>query len=124
MKKENVLLIKPDCRISELQKAFNLHFPYLKLEFFKHFHEIHGGNPRKDMVTHDLSLKLKKKGVSEFLITEDMRVSALEQLFTEYFGLSAQVFRKSGRSWLETTMTDDWTLKRQNDEGCELSNIA
>jgi hypothetical protein len=124
MKKENALLIKPDCRVSELQKEFNLHFPYLKLEFFKHPHELHGGNPRKDLVTADISLRLKHKNSPELLITEDMKVSTLEQLFSEHFGLSAQVFRKSGRSWLETTMTDDWTLRRQNDEGSELSKIA
>ncbi len=124
MKKDNVLLIKPGCKISELQKEFNTHFPYLKLEFFKHPHGVHGGNPRKDMVTADVPLKLKSKQVAELLISEDMKVASLEQLFADYFGLSAQVFRKSGRSWLETTMTDDWTLRRQNDEGSELSNIA
>lgn len=124
MKQENALQIKPDGKISDLQKDFNLHFPYLKLEFFKHFHGLHGGSPRKDLVTADLALRLKNNSKEDFIITQDMRVSTLEQLFSDYFGLSAQVFRKSGPSWLETTMTDDWTLKRQNDEGFELSNIA
>jgi hypothetical protein len=31
------------------------------------------------------------------------------------------VFRKSGNLWLETTMTDDWTLQQQNDHGYEIS---
>jgi hypothetical protein len=32
-----------------------------------------------------------------------------------------QVFRQSGRVWLETTRTDDWTLAEQNKQGEELS---
>lgn len=76
------------------------------------------------MITSDFPLKLKKKTTAPLEITEDMPVSTLEQLFQDYFGLSAQVFRKSGRSWLETSLTDDWTLKRQNDEGYELRTMA
>jgi len=37
------------------------------------------------------------------------------------FGLAAQVFRKSGRVWLETIRTDNWTLNDQNKHGRELS---
>jgi hypothetical protein len=124
MKNEKVLTIEPDCKISQLQKDFNLYFPYLRLEFFKHMHAVHGANSRKDLLGTDLKLKLKKKQAHPFQITEDMLVSTLEQMFAEYYELSVQVFRKSGRSWLETSLTDDWTLKRQNDEGFELSNIA
>lgn len=76
------------------------------------------------MITVDFPLKLKKKTTAPLELTEDMPVSAVEQLFQDYFGLSAQVFRKSGGSWLETSLTDDWTLKRQNDEGFELRTMA
>lgn len=124
MKEDKVLVIVPDCKVSQLQKDFNLHFPYLRLEFFKHLHGVHGTNAAKDVIRQDLTLKLKKTITEPIKINEDMLVSTVEQLFAEYFGLSAQVFRKSGRSWLETTLTDDWTLKHQNDEGYELSNIA
>ena len=124
MKKENVFRIEPDCKLSQLQKDFTRIFPYLKLEFFRHFHSIHGSNPKKDMITADFPLKLKKKTTAPLEVTEDMPVSTLEQLFQDYFGLSAQVFRKSGGSWLETSLTDDWTLKRQNDEGFELRTMA
>jgi hypothetical protein len=33
-----------------------------------------------------------------------------------------QVFRKSGKVWLETTVTDGWTLEEQNLQGEALSN--
>jgi len=50
------------------------------------------------------------------------KVSEVEQLFQDVYGLSVQVFRKSGTIWLETTATDDWTLNKQNDEAKELSS--
>jgi len=50
-----------------------------------------------------------------------MKVSELEKIFLEDYGLNVQVFRNSGRVWLETTMTDDWTLAEQNRQGEELS---
>ena len=54
-------------------------------------------------------------------ISEDMKVSDLEKLFKDNFKLAVQVFRKSGNLWLETTMTDNWTLLQQNNHVRELS---
>jgi hypothetical protein len=48
-------------------------------------------------------------------------VQDLEQLIWDAFGLSVQVFRKSGNLWLETTVTDQWSLAYQNEQGRELS---
>lgn len=54
-------------------------------------------------------------------IDENMKVQDLEKQFQEQFSLAVQVFRKSGPVWLETTMTDNWTLSQQNKHGSELS---
>ena len=51
-----------------------------------------------------------------------MTVGDLEQRFQDVYGLSVQVFRKSGKVWLETTVTDNWTLDEQNDKEQSLSN--
>ena len=51
-----------------------------------------------------------------------MSVTELETMFRENFGLYVQVFRRSGKLWLETTATDSWTLTVQNDQGKELSD--
>jgi hypothetical protein len=37
------------------------------------------------------------------------------------FGVPVQILRKSGKIWLETTMTDHWTLLQQNQHGEEIS---
>ena len=54
-------------------------------------------------------------------ITPRMKVIELEKIFLDDYGLAVQVFRESGRVWLETTMTDDWTLAEQNQQGEALS---
>lgn len=117
-----MLTIKAD-KISVIQKEFNDEFPFLKLEFFKENQVGYAGVLRPSMITGDRMLKASQKGPGEIQVTEQMPVSILEQLFHDVFGVAAQVFRKSGNTWLETAMTEDWTLKRQNDEGLELSRL-
>jgi len=52
-----------------------------------------------------------------------MLVSDLEKEFNDKLHLSAQVFRKAGKTWLETTFTDGWSLRKQNLEGMEMSKL-
>lgn len=112
-------------KIADLQQEFNEAFPFLRLEFFRHKHLGYHGSARKDMLNPELTLKQSSRQHNEgaIVLKESMKVSELEELFRELFGLSAQVFRKSGSSWIETTVTDDWTLERQNEEGRELSSL-
>ena len=56
-------------------------------------------------------------------VVEEMKVKDLERIFKDQFSLAMQVFRKSGNLWLETTMTDNWTLQQQNDHGREISTV-
>jgi len=50
----------------------------------------------------------------EIGITPLLTVSELEQRFQDVYGLGVQVLRKSGRVWLETTVTYGWTIEQQN----------
>ena len=50
-----------------------------------------------------------------------MSVADLEKAFMNKFGLLTQVFRRSGNIWLETSITDGWSLKQQNDLGREIT---
>lgn len=122
----SALKITPDQKLSLIKQEFNKQFPYLKLEFFRHRHKMHGGSTKQDILESDATpAQLHRKAASQFIeVTGEMKVATLEEQFYTVFGISAQVFRKSGRSWLETTITDDWTLNRQNDEGCELSTFT
>lgn len=117
-----IIKIDRPVKVSEIKKAFNTEFPFLKIEFFKKKHKELQGSLKKDVITDDFTIS-SPSGAHDIIISEDMLVSEFEKQFSDKLKLSAQVFRKSGRSWLETTFTDSWTLKKQNEEGLELSNI-
>jgi hypothetical protein len=101
-----------------MQEEFNKAYPFLKIEFYK---MMEPGFSRKLLVP-SISIQaagLKREGILD--ITDTMTVGQLENAFREMFGLNVQVSRKSGTIWLETTKSDSWTLKQQNDHGRELS---
>jgi len=79
---------------------------------------------KENQIKHDQQLRLAKgrdiqKG--DLLIEETMSVADLEKAFKDQFGLMAQVFRRSGNIWLETSITDKWSLKQQNELGKEIT---
>lgn len=111
--------------IGDIQKEFNKAFPFLKIEFFKT-----KSFARSDFMAHQIIPSKQKLGdgqpaikEGDIEVSEEMKVSELEKIFKDRFKLAAQVFRKSGNLWLETTMTDDWTLHQQNDHGREISTV-
>lgn len=117
------LKINSDRYIWEIQKDFNQAFPYLKLEFFSRAHNSRQSANGKKIISpqHRLgeAARIDRDNTLEF--SEGMSVSDLENELKNKYGLSAQVFRRSGNIWLETTMTDSWSLKQQNDHGHEIT---
>lgn len=119
-----VIHLSNDKTVAEIQKEFNTLFPFLKIGFFSKGHKSFEGTAKKSILDSETKLKLVKKEKTKVQISATMTVNELEQLFKTKFGLNVQVFRKSGKSWLETTVTDGWTLSKQNEEGQELNNLA
>ncbi|PZR29937.1 MAG: hypothetical protein DI535_00075 [Citrobacter freundii] len=116
------LYISPSRYIYELQHEFNHAFPFLRLEFFR-IHRIEAAADAMQVVTKTSLLRAAGvKSCGYILITEQTTVAELAAELREKYGLIAQVVRQSGNVWLETTMTEDWTLIRQNEHGRELSN--
>ena len=110
--------------INEVQKDFTSGYPFLKIEFFKNGAVRQDRYSAKQKIDHQKKLKYAwywKKDEGDLEIKDAMSVLELENAFIDQFGLSAQVYRKSGNVWLETTMTDNWTLKQQNDHGREIT---
>lgn len=112
--------IGPDTTLVEIQGAFQQAFPYLKIEFFTKSHRAFKGSHAKFLI-QDLDQKLRdvllapKTGTLE--ITPEMPTYQAENLFEEKFGLHVQVFRKSGETWLVTSVTDKLSLAKQNAKG-------
>jgi hypothetical protein len=106
-------------KIFAIQEEFTQSFPYLKLEFFAKPHSEGGGSAKK-IIRHNSKTLGECRTIhnsGRITITPQMTVTDLEQRFADVYGLGVQVFRKSGKVWLETTVTDSWTLKEQNAEG-------
>lgn len=118
------LKVKKNRSIGELQEDFNTAFPFLKIEFYK---KANGKAVLNNNQHLNKSVSLGKAGVSNegtLKVADTMTVGELEHIFKEQFGADIQVSRKSGSLWLETTMTDNWTLLQQNEHGKELSTPA
>ncbi|OQP48928.1 hypothetical protein [Niastella populi] len=118
------LLINGERLVRDVQQDFSRIYPYLKIEFFR----MNGLNKelalKQNQIRHDQQLRLAKgrdihKG--DLVIEDAMSVLDLEKAFMSKFGLLTQVFRRSGNIWLETSITDGWSLKQQNDLGREIS---
>ena len=118
------LHIKNTLAITELQKQFNGEFPYLKIEFF----DIPRSSLNKLTKAHlfppnrllGVCGKIRNEGTIS--ISPDDTVEKLESIFWNSFGLTAEVFRKSGNLWIETSLSNSWTLKLQNEEGKVISD--
>lgn len=115
--------VSDDRKLSAIQADFNALFPFLKVEFFKAPHKIGEGSMKTLLYENSRNVRdcRVRNEDGDMVISADMTVNELEEKFLREFGLSVQVFRKSGNVWLETSATDNWTLRQQNDEGAELS---
>ncbi|NUM50898.1 MAG: hypothetical protein HUU48_07250 [Flavobacteriales bacterium] len=115
------MLIDKNKKLNTIQNEFEKIFPFLKIEFYKRAHSQGEGSAKKNTLDVELTIgEVQKKNASGTIeIHKLMTVAELESAFTEVFGLAVQVFRKSGKVWLQTTTTDDWTLAEQDQRASE-----
>lgn len=90
--------------IKEVQEEFNRTYPFLKIEFLKK------------------TTTLPNEMAEEIEVSDSMKVVELEEQLEGRFGLSVQVYRKSGNLWIETRMTRHWTLGQQNEHGEDIAS--
>lgn len=112
--------ITAESTLEEIQAIFHEHFPFLKLAFFTKPHRAFKGSPAKFMIqdsTQTVGVLVENPRSGELVLDPKMATFELEQVFEEKFGLHVQVFRKSGETWLLTSVTDDLSLERQNAKG-------
>ena len=121
-----ILKIDDKTKISMIQQEFNALFPYLRIDFFKLSRAMDQSSFKKNILNPDLIFnQFRNQTINGNVeLDENMKVSDLENSFQTLFDVSAQVFRKSAGSWIETSVTDGWTLKQQNDEGRDLNDFV
>jgi hypothetical protein len=118
------LHIRKNGLLSEIQEEFSAYFPYLRIDFYRFPHKDKKLSPKNENLDKftPVNRLVKWNDDREVEIEEQMTIGQFEAAI-EAQGLFVQVFRKSGRVWIETSYTDDWTLQKQNKEGEMLSSI-
>ncbi len=116
--------IEDNVSTEDIKKKFSRVYPYLKLEFFTKKHAEGEGSGKDSLIKEDVKIAeiRTKHNEGDFIITPASTVTEVEQGFESKFGINVQVFRKSHNLWLETTATDNWTLKEQNETGMEMDS--
>ncbi len=116
----------PEKTMGELQNEFSTAFPGLKLVFFSKPHKEFKGSAAKFML---MEKETPLRDISPKIVACDMNfeasmtVSQVEKMFEDSFALHVQVFRRSGRTWLETSVTDNLTLAEQMTKVTESENV-
>ena len=109
-----LLSIGEDTRIGEIKNDFNQEYPFLRIDFLR------GNSHGKIRAEEFEKLKIVNK-IEAIDINKQRTVAEIKKDFKDFFGLTAEIFRKSGNVWIETSLTDDWTLEQQNSEAEYLS---
>jgi hypothetical protein len=109
------MIINNNKTLKELKKEFTSKFPHLSIEFYNTSHQPNQGNSKANILDENLTFGDVRNIHTEGEMTIDghLKTSTFEQVFKNTFGVNVQVFRKAGDIWLQTTITDHWTLAEQ-----------
>ncbi len=107
--------------VGEIKKVFTTYYPYLRIELYRNRLNINNVEKKEALPQNFLLDKyIHSTGKATIDINPDVTVASLEHQF-EDVGLTSEVLRKSGNFWIETSLTDNWTLQQQNAEAEEIS---
>jgi hypothetical protein len=99
------LVIDENRSFTYAQFEFSRRYPYLKIDFLRP--PVGDTNPLLGI----------RRAAGTIHIEGDKTVNQVVKGFEDIFGLSMMIRRRSGNVWIETSLTADWTLERQNREG-------
>jgi len=118
------ITVHDNTKLQSVQEDFSGAYRYLKLEF----PSLRNASPERlkpgglnGSTVSDVSKKTNDRSLT---ITPTMTIKNLKQQFLECYGLPVNVMRRFGKTWVETTVTDNWTLEEQNRHGERLSDIG
>lgn len=108
--------------VKDLQDQFSYYFPFLQIEFYRSAASRKKSVLKQEKVAGDERVKqlMKPYNPCKVKIDRETTVSELEKMFRSN-GLNVHVYRKFGTFWIQTSLTNDWTLHRQNDEALLLN---
>jgi hypothetical protein len=103
--------------LGEIQHVFTTYYPFLQLRFYKHPHKHFDISPKKERLNEDFKIEeIRKTHIDGILeIMPNDRVSTVEDLFLNQFGLCVQIMKKEKSEWVQTTGLDSYSLKEVNE---------
>ncbi len=118
------LYIERGSPTEDVKRQFNFYYPYLKLELYSNPFVKQNYATKKEWV----ELNGKSNTLNQFNCNGVININGhrtVRELETDIaaLGLYGQVLRKSGHMWIETVLTNDWTLQHQNYEGEQISSL-
>jgi len=117
------LHMKNETTCRSLQEDFWISYPYLKIEFQKYQQTFGGLMIRTEKLLPEVKMMAfyRKPLIKTINIDSDRTVLQVIREFESALYLKLLILRRSGNSWIETSLTTDWTLEQQNREGRSLS---
>jgi hypothetical protein len=114
-----IIEINKHTTLGEISEQFSKYYPFLKIEFFN-------DSPRLMEASNSGSLLLKSLCVGDIVSLRHTvllefhfwnKTGMVESVFQKKVGLEAQVYRRHGDCWIQTSGTDELTLEEQNSIG-------
>lgn len=117
--------IYKDLTTQKFKDEFQALFPHLKVEFYTKSHKHFQASSDREIIAENRNLGSLNSDLIESVIDipESMLVDEFETQMAEKFNLYIQVFRKSGDQWLQTSITDNWSLGKQEAKAANLDEF-
>lgn len=113
-------LIKNQNDFNNMNLKFHENFPFLKLVFFKHSHQIQESSPINKIIDiKEIEKYLTFNRPINLEINEHDTVSEIESIFSKKLGINTQIYRLEGHEMIQTVGTDEFTLREQNEIGAQ-----
>ncbi|WP_143306411.1 hypothetical protein [Chitinophaga vietnamensis] len=113
------IYIGRDTTVSDIQQQFHTDYPRLRLVFSRKPHAKGEKYDPDEAPSPDTTVEaltpFRSPGWLD--VSYFRTAAAVEHDLRHHYGLYAQVFRKSGGQWLQTTGTDNWSLEELNAKG-------
>jgi hypothetical protein len=112
------IIIMAGKTFGKVQEEFTQTFPYLKIDFSST-----GIHSKELCLTKENGHNKFADKISFIILTDNTTVKEIVYQFKELFNLSVKILRKSDGHWIETILTENWTLTKQNLEGKNLADF-
>ena len=112
-----IIHIHDNLTLSDLQERFSKCFPALKIQFYTRPHALKKPSDENDMIHPSKKVEQARHihTQGELELKSWHTVARVEKDFREKFGLNVQVFRNENGEWVQSSITDKFTLRDQQE---------